>query len=66
MSFYKTTDIGSFIGMAPFEALYGWRCRTLVFWEEVGVWSFNGPSIVGDSIEKVIVVLLRLKELRNR
>ena len=33
----------SSIGMSPFEALYGRRCRTLACWEE-GVRSFHGPS----------------------
>ena len=56
----------SSIGMAPFEALYGRRCRTPVCWEEVGVRSFHGPSVVGDSSEKVKVVQMRLKESRDR
>ena len=35
-------------------------------WEEVGVRSFHGPSVVGDSSEKVKVVQMRLKESRDR
>lgn len=51
--------------MAPFEALYRWRCRTPVYLEEVGVRSFDEPSVVGDSSEKVGVVQLRMKESRG-
>ncbi|KAJ8624342.1 hypothetical protein MRB53_032872 [Persea americana] len=39
----------SSIGMAPLEALYGHRCRTPICWEEIGVGSFHGPSIVSDT-----------------
>ena len=38
---YQTT-----IQMAPFEALYGRRCRTPVFWEEVGMQQLLGPELV--------------------
>ena len=41
------------ICMAPFEALYGRRCRTQVCWEEVGVISFHGPTIIGETSANV-------------
>lgn len=50
--FVYNNSYQSSIGMAPFEALYECRCMTLVCWEEVGVRSFHGPSVVGDSSEK--------------
>ena len=34
------------IGMAPFEALYGRRCRYIVWWFEVGDSSIFGPEII--------------------
>jgi len=34
------------IGMAPYEALYGRRCRTPVCWEEVGDRQLIGPELV--------------------
>ena len=46
----------SSIGMAPFEALYGRRCRTPVCWEEVGVRSLHGPTIVGETNDKVKLI----------
>ncbi|KAI3720371.1 hypothetical protein L6452_21287 [Arctium lappa] len=36
----------SSIGMAPFEALYGRKCRTPVCWLEEGEKQFAGPKIV--------------------
>ena len=34
------------IGMAPYEALYGRKCRTPVFWDEVSERKLVGPEIV--------------------
>ena len=43
-------------GMAPFEALYGRRCRTPVCWEEIGERSFHGLTIVGETSDKVKLI----------
>lgn len=32
--------------MAPFEALYGRRCRTPICWNEVGEKALEGPDLV--------------------
>ncbi|WMV50334.1 hypothetical protein MTR67_043719 [Solanum verrucosum] len=39
--------------MAPFEALYGRRCRSLVGWFEVGEFALIGAYLVYDAIEKI-------------
>lgn len=49
------------IGMTPYKALYGRRCRTLACWDEVRVHSFHGPTIVGETSEKVKLAQERLK-----
>ena len=36
----------SIIGMAPFEALYGRKCRTPICWDEVGERRLIGPKLV--------------------
>ena len=41
------------IGMAPYEALYGRRCRSPIGWYEVGEASMIGPDLVYDAMEKV-------------
>ena len=42
--------------MAPFEALYGRRCRTLLLWEEVGDRQLFGPDLIKESKEKVKLI----------
>ena len=39
------------IGMAPYEALYGRRCRTPVYWTELNEHKVIGPDIVKDTGE---------------
>ena len=51
----------SSIGMAPYEALYGRRCRTLVCWTELNEHKVIGPDIVKDTEEKVQVIRQMLK-----
>ena len=41
------------IGMAPYEALYGRRCRTPVCWAELNQYKMIGSDIVKDTEEKV-------------
>jgi hypothetical protein len=42
--------------MAPFEALYGRRCRTPLNWSRTGERKFFGPALVEDAEEKVRVI----------
>ena len=35
--------------MAPFEALYGRRCRTPLMWDEVGDRQLFGPDLIKES-----------------
>ena len=51
----------SSIEIAPFEALYGRRCRAPMSWEEVGARSFRGPTIIAEITKKVQRVQDRLK-----
>ena len=56
----------SSVGMTPFEALYGRKCRIPICWEEIGVRSFYGPSIISETSEKVKLIHDRLKVSRSR
>ena len=47
--------------MAPYEALYGRRCRSPIRWLEVGGAGFIGPDIVHQATEKVKVIQEILK-----
>ena len=46
IEFFENNSYQATIQMAPFEALYGCRCRTPVFWEEVGTQQLLGPELV--------------------
>lgn len=51
----------SSIRMAPFETLYGRRCRSLIRWFEVGEAEIFGPNLVHQAIDKVKVIQDRIK-----
>ncbi|GJT94751.1 putative reverse transcriptase domain-containing protein [Tanacetum coccineum] len=42
------------IKCAPFEALYGRKCRSPVIWTEVGESQLIGPEIVQETTEKIV------------
>ena len=52
--------------MAPFEALYGRRCRTPLIWDEVGDCQLFGPDLTMDSEEKFKLIRDRLKVAQSR
>ncbi|GJZ21684.1 putative reverse transcriptase domain-containing protein [Tanacetum coccineum] len=54
------------IKCAPFEALYGRKCRSPVIWTEVGESQLIGPEIVQETTEKIIQIKERLKMVRSR
>ncbi|GJR19701.1 putative reverse transcriptase domain-containing protein [Tanacetum coccineum] len=54
------------IKAAPFEALYGRKCRSPVCWAEVGDAQLTGPEIVRETTEKIIQIKHRLQALRDR
>nr|GEX68571.1 putative reverse transcriptase domain-containing protein [Tanacetum cinerariifolium] len=50
---------------APFEALYGRKCRFPVIWIEVGESQLIGPEIMQETTEKIIRIKERLKTARS-
>lgn len=52
--------------MAPYEALYGRKCRSPVCWTEVGDRVLLGPEIVQTTTEKIKIILQRLKTAQSR
>ncbi|GJS84423.1 putative reverse transcriptase domain-containing protein [Tanacetum coccineum] len=54
------------IKAAPFEALYGRKCRSLVCWAEVGQVQLTGPEIVRKTTEKVIQIKQRMQAAHDR
>ena len=52
--------------MAPFEALYGKACRTLLCWTEAGERPFVGLEIVDTTNANIQLIKANLKALQNR
>ncbi|KAA3460478.1 DNA/RNA polymerase superfamily protein [Gossypium australe] len=52
--------------MAPYEALYGRKCRTPTCWTELGERQILGPEMVTETKEKVELIRVRLKEASDR
>ncbi|GJU92932.1 putative reverse transcriptase domain-containing protein [Tanacetum coccineum] len=51
---------------APFEALYGRKCHSLIMWAEVGEGQLIGPELLQETTEKIIQIRDRLKVVRDR
>jgi hypothetical protein len=54
------------IDMAPYEALYGKKCRTPICCEEVGERKLLGPEMVQLTTDKVRIIRKRMKEAQDR
>lgn len=66
MEFSYNNSYHSAIDMAPFEALYGRKCRSPIYWDEVGVRTITGPELLEKTLEKVKVIRERLKTAQDR
>ncbi|GJU92868.1 putative reverse transcriptase domain-containing protein [Tanacetum coccineum] len=54
------------IRCAPFEALYGRKCRSPVLWAEIGESSLTGLELVQETTDKVVLVKEKPKAARDR
>jgi hypothetical protein len=54
------------IGMAPYEALYGRKCRSPLYWDEVGEKQLLGPEIVQDTKDKIALIRKRMLTAQSR
>nr|AAQ56348.1 putative reverse transcriptase [Oryza sativa Japonica Group] len=52
--------------MAPFEALYGRKCRTPLFWDQTGERQLFGTEVLSEAEEKVRTVRERLRIAQSR
>jgi hypothetical protein len=52
--------------MAPFEALYGRRCRTPLSWSQTGKRKIFGPDLVIEPEDKVKIIQNNLKAAQSR
>ncbi|GKE32587.1 putative reverse transcriptase domain-containing protein [Tanacetum coccineum] len=61
-----TSSYHSSVRCAPFEALFGRKCRLLIMWAEVGEGQLIGPELVQETTEKILQIKDRLKAVRDR
>ncbi|GJV74871.1 putative reverse transcriptase domain-containing protein [Tanacetum coccineum] len=54
----------SSVRCAPFETLYGRKCRSLIMWAKVGEGQLIGPELVQETTEKILQIKDRLKDAR--
>ncbi|KAJ0557459.1 putative nucleotidyltransferase, Ribonuclease H [Helianthus annuus] len=66
IEFSYNNSYHSSIEAAPFEALYGRKCRTPVCWAEIGESQLSGPEIVQETTDKITQIKGRLKTARDR
>ena len=52
--------------MAPYEALYGRKCRSPIGWFEAGESKLLGPDLVQEALEKVKLIRERLLTAQSR
>ncbi|KAI3695720.1 hypothetical protein L1987_78720 [Smallanthus sonchifolius] len=51
---------------APFEALYGRKCRSPLCWAEVGDNRLTGPEIIQETTDKIVKIRDRLRAARDK
>ncbi|PNY05237.1 retrotransposon-related protein [Trifolium pratense] len=66
IEFTYNNSYHSSIGMAPFEALYGRKCRTPLCWFESGESVMLGPEIVQETTEKIRMIREKMKASQSR
>ncbi|GKC37971.1 putative reverse transcriptase domain-containing protein [Tanacetum coccineum] len=54
------------IKAAPFEALYGRKCRSPICWTEVGDSQLTRPKIIHEMTEKIIQIKSRIQAAHDR
>jgi len=54
------------IGMAPYEALYGRKCRTPLYWYQDGEVVLVGPELLKQTIKKVRLVRNKMQASQSR
>ena len=52
--------------MAPFEALYGRKCRSPVCWQDIGETQITGPELIQETTDKIVKIRENLTTARSR
>ncbi|GKA18403.1 putative reverse transcriptase domain-containing protein [Tanacetum coccineum] len=62
---YKNSYHAS-IKAAPYEALYGRKCRSPMCWAEVGEAQLTSPELIQETTEKIILIKQRMQAAQDR
>ncbi|GJT38501.1 putative reverse transcriptase domain-containing protein [Tanacetum coccineum] len=54
------------IKAAPYEALYGRKCRSPVCWAEVGEAQLTGPELIQETTKKIVLIKQRMQAAQDR
>nr|GFA18530.1 putative reverse transcriptase domain-containing protein [Tanacetum cinerariifolium] len=66
VEFSYNNSYHAMIKAAPFEALYGRKCRSPICWTEVGEAQILGPELIQDTTEKMVQIKQRMQAARDR
>ncbi|KAG8493029.1 hypothetical protein CXB51_010399 [Gossypium anomalum] len=66
IEFAYNNSFQSSIKMAPYEALYGRKCRTPLFWTELSERKIFGVDLIKDAEQKVLIISESLKAASDR
>ncbi|GKB76951.1 putative reverse transcriptase domain-containing protein [Tanacetum coccineum] len=66
VEFSYNNSYHSSVRCAPFEALYGRKCRSPILWAEFGERQLIGPEIMQETTEKILQIKDMLKAARDR
>ena len=66
VEFSYNNSYHSSIDMAPYEALYGRKCKSPLCWEEVGERKLLGLEIIQMTSEKINLICERLQIAQSR
>ncbi|GJU86092.1 putative reverse transcriptase domain-containing protein [Tanacetum coccineum] len=66
VEFFYNNSYHSSVKCAPFEALYGRKCLSLVIWAEVGESQMIGPEFMQETTDKIFQIKERLTTISDR
>lgn len=65
IKFSYNNSYHSSIEMAPYEALYGRKCRTSLCWAKVGFKGILGPNIIQETTKKIRMIQEKIKKAQD-
>jgi hypothetical protein len=66
IEFAYNNNYQAIIGMPPYEALYGRKCQSPLYWDNVGERQTLGPELIQDTRDKVRVIKERMSAAQSQ